>query len=109
MLVISTKFYPELTGQLKIYILQIMMTNGLSIFTVRRDHCQGEAVQNIPLHLSYKTPDTVCFTRTSNDLLQTQRVLDWIAFNRSIFEHKETTLLEVNISAREFPLRMVFN
>ena len=27
----------------------------------------------------------------------------------SLFDHKETTLLEANISAREFPLRMVFN
>ena len=46
---------------------------------------QGQDVENVPLYVGYNTPDTICFTRMSKDSLNTQRVLDWMAFNNSIF------------------------
>ena len=46
---------------------------------------QGREVEETPFYIGYKTPDTICFSRTSNDLVNTQRFLDWIAFNASVF------------------------
>ena len=45
---------------------------------------RGKPVNQIPLSVSYMTADTMCFTRTSNDPLDTLRVHDWLMFNRSI-------------------------
>ena len=46
---------------------------------------RGKAVFEIPLHPSLKTPDTICFTRTSNNSLEALRRYDLMGFNSSIF------------------------
>ena len=46
---------------------------------------QEEEVEIIPVHVGYNTPDTICFTRASNDLLNAQRDFDWLSFNNSVF------------------------
>lgn len=57
----------------------------------------GRSVVDIPLHPSFKTPDTICFTRTATDASGTLRVYDLIAFNRSILAHHKYENVEFQI------------
>ena len=49
---------------------------------------RGEKLEKLPFFVGYKTPDTVCFTRKSEDHLDVVRMYDWLSFNRSIFYDK---------------------
>ena len=46
---------------------------------------QGRETETLPFEVGFNTPETICFTRTSNDSLNTHRVKDWIAFSNSVF------------------------
>ena len=46
---------------------------------------ERQPTKGIPFDMSYTTPDTICFTRKSNDSLNTIRTNDWLLLNTSIF------------------------
>ena len=48
---------------------------------------KGKRASQIPVHSSFKTPDTICLTRTSNDAPDSLRVYDLVVLNRSILNH----------------------
>ena len=50
---------------------------------------KGKETYNIPFYVGYKTPDTICFTRASGDSVNTQRLLDWLAFSPSVLGKPE--------------------
>ena len=52
---------------------------------LRRGGKIKEGIDEIPLGVSYNTPDTLCFTRRSEESLDTLRIYDWLALNKSIF------------------------
>ena len=43
---------------------------------------KGKRASQIPVHSSFKTPDTICLTRTSNDAPDSLRVYDLVVLNR---------------------------
>ena len=45
---------------------------------------RGVEVEDIPFYIGYQTPETICFTRTSNDTLGSIRMYDWLLFNKDI-------------------------
>ena len=46
---------------------------------------KGKERKEIPFDVSYRTPDTICFTRKAMDSLGTTREYDWLLLNRSLF------------------------
>ena len=46
---------------------------------------KGMEIKDIPLEVSYNTPDVICFTRKTTDGLKNIRKYDWLLFNQSIF------------------------
>ena len=48
---------------------------------------QGNDVEKIPMHVGFNTPDSVCFTRTSIDSLNTQRAFDSMAFSNTVLRN----------------------
>ena len=46
---------------------------------------ERQPAKEIPFNVSYNTPDTICFTRKSNDSLNTIRTNDWLLLSQSIF------------------------
>ena len=49
----------------------------------------GKMVNEMPFEEGYKTSDTICFTRTSDDSLGMLRTHDLLAFNKSAFSNKK--------------------
>ena len=45
----------------------------------------GKPLDKIPLTIGYNTTDTACYTRESDDSLETPRTYDWLEFNNSLF------------------------
>ena len=54
-------------------------------------------VDRIPLQVEYRTPDTICFTRTSNDTLDTVRIQDQLSFNQSVLEKEKHSDVKIKI------------
>ena len=44
----------------------------------------GKRLDRIPLEVGFNTSDTVCFTRSSEEPLDTLRTYDWLSFNKSV-------------------------
>merc|ERR1712020_576677 len=51
----------------------------------------------IPLEKGYSTSETICFTRTTDESLDTLRTHDWLAFDKSVFggEKFKNVILEI--------------
>ena len=49
------------------------------------------------MEIGYRTPNTICFTRPSNDSLETIRRYDRLDFDRSIFENEKYQNVELKI------------
>ena len=45
----------------------------------------GKETKQVPFDVSYRSPETICFTRTANDLPKAIRTHDWLFLNRSLF------------------------
>ena len=45
----------------------------------------GKMIEKIPLDLGYNTSDSACFTRSSDEQLDTLRIHDLLSFNKSVF------------------------
>ena len=76
----------------KFYLTKSQIITGVEYVTEDEKHSvrygkgeNGKLLEEVPLHIGYKSPDTICFTRDSKDPLESLRVHDWISFNRSIF------------------------
>ena len=69
-------------------------------------HKYGKHVSRIPLQPSLKTPDTICFTRKSNDVPDSLRVYDLLRFNRSILGHGKYEDTEVQLFVH-YPQQLV--
>ena len=54
-------------------------------------------VDKIPLQVGYNSSDTVCFTRTSDDSVNTLRTYDWLAFNNSVFGNEKFNKVDLRI------------
>lgn len=50
---------------------------------------RGKEVEDIPFYIGYQTPETICFTRTSNDTLGSIRMYDWLLFNKDIIGNEK--------------------
>ena len=46
----------------------------------------GKPVQELPFYIGYQTPETICFTRKSNDELDLIRVHDWLSLPRYLLD-----------------------
>ena len=57
----------------------------------------GYRLQHIPLDVEYKTPDTICFTRDTNESLNTLRKYDMLAFDQNIFSNPKFLNVAVQI------------
>ena len=78
--------------------LSNIFTSSRNKFTVTRgDSNTVSRTRQIPAHVSFKTPDTICFTRASNDDIGTLRVYDLAGLNRTIFGNKKYSNVEFKI------------
>ena len=47
----------------------------------------SKAVEQVGFHISYETPEQICFTRYSNNIADAIRKEDWLGFNMSIMSN----------------------
>ena len=65
------------------------------------DEKLGEDSNNVTIesniHLTYQSPDTICFTRNSSDTITTKRIQDLITFNSSNLRSRQNKDVEIQI------------
>ena len=62
-------------------------------------HYDGKSTKraDLPFNKVYQTPDTICFTRKSEDKLRSIRLHDSMVWNRSVFENRYYSDAEIQI------------
>ena len=72
---------------------------------------QGQETEKMPFYVGYKSPETVCFTRASKDLLSTQRIHDGLDLSTSVVGNPrfQDVLLQIFVHYPQQLLRSFHN
>ena len=65
--------------------------------TIYRNGKHENLVEKPPFDIGYQTPDTICFSRKSNDVLNSIRMHDWLSLNRSVLNEERFHDTELQI------------
>lgn len=76
--------------------LKYATQDGINDIEYGRDW-RGKRLGNIPLAIGFRTPDTICLTRASNNTLGAIRKYDLLAFNQSVLSKGIFEKVEVKI------------